>query len=250
MRLLEAIAATRFATTAAGGLDRSIGLAILRSRIGTTLAGTAFDRLAITFSAISTILAVSTIASISPVTPIIVAVTIAEAVLVLVLVAPEGTIAIGVVTRMAVLLPALVLRLAVMLGHGRLRKAVVQHVVAAIVVAEVVALARDTDVLAVAIGHVAALRLQLLAIGHDDAAVVLGVLQIILRQHRIAGGLRIASERQIFLGDVRRGTPDLHIRAVGFETARKWILALPIPVAATAAILLSLPHLPLRLPYY
>jgi len=253
MRLLEAIPATRLATTAAGGLDRSIGLAILRSRIGTTLAGTAFagtalDRLAITISAISTILAVSTIASISPVTPIIVAVTIAEAVLVLV--APEGTIAIGVVTRMAVLLPALVLRLAVMLGHGRLRKAVVQHVVAAIVVAEVVALARDTDVLAVAIGHVAALRLQLLAIGHDDAAVVLGVLQIILRQHRIAGGLRIASERQIFLGDVRRGAPDLHIRAVGFETARKWILALPIPVAATAAILLSLPHLPLRLPYY
>jgi hypothetical protein len=246
MRLLEAVAATRLCTTAAGGLDRSIGLAILRSRIGTTLAGTALDRLAITISAI---LAVSTIASISPVTPIIVAVTIAEAVLVLV--APEGTIAIGVVTRMAVLLPALMLRLAVMLGHGRLRKAVVHHVVAAIVVAaEVVALARDTDVLAVAIGHVAALRLQLLAIGHDDAAVVLGVLQIILRQHRIAGGLRIASERQIFLGDVRRGTPDLHIRAVGFETARKWILALPIPVAATAAILLSLPHLPLRLPYY
>jgi len=237
MRLLEAIPATRLATTAAGGLDRSIGLAILRSRIGTTLAGTALDRLAITISAI---LAVSTIASISPVTPIIVAVTIAEAVLVLV--APEGTIAIGVVTRMAVLLPALVLRLAVMLGHGRLRKAVVQHVVAAIVVAEVVALARDTDVLAVAIGHVAALRLQLLAIGHDDAAVVLGVLQIILRQHRIAGGLRIASERQIFLGDVRRGAPDLHIRTVGFETARKWILALPIPVAASAAILLSLPH--------
>jgi len=104
MRLLEAIPATRLATTAAGGLDRSIGLAILRSRIGTTLAGTALDRLAITISAI---LAVSTIASISPVTPIIVAVTIAEAVLVLV--APEGTIAIGVVTRMAILLPALML---------------------------------------------------------------------------------------------------------------------------------------------
>jgi hypothetical protein len=144
---------------------------------------------------------------------------------------------------MAVLLMRLALmRLAVMLlRHGRLRKAVVQHVIATVIVAEVVALAAHA--LAVAIGHVAALLLQLLAIGHDDAAIVLGVLKVVLREHRIAGGLRIASERQIFLGNVRRRATDLHIRAIGFETARKRILALPIPVvAASAAILLSLPH--------
>jgi hypothetical protein len=41
---------------------------------------------------------------------------------------------------------------------------------------------------------------------------------------------------------VRRGAADLHIRAIGLETARKRVLTLPIPVAATAAILLSLPH--------
>ena len=75
------------------------------------------------------------------------AVAITEAVLV----APEGTVAIGVVSRMADLLPLMGL---VMLRHGRLQKAVVQHVVAAIVVAEVIALATLTghaDALAVAI---------------------------------------------------------------------------------------------------
>jgi hypothetical protein len=223
MRLLEAVAATRLATTA-GGFHRGIRLTILRNRSRAVL-----DRRAL---AISTIIAVAAI---------IWAVAITEAVLV----APEGTVAIGVVSRMADLLPLMGL---VMLRHGRLRKAVVQHVVAAIVVAEVIALATltgDADALAVAIGHVATLRLQLLAIGHYDAAVVLGMLQVILGEHRVAGRLRVAGERQIFLGDMRRGAADLHIRAVGFETARKRILALPIPVvvvAASAAILLSLPH--------
>jgi hypothetical protein len=232
VRLLEAVATarltTRFTTTAPAGLYRSIGLAVLRGRTGAS-----FDRLAV---------AISTISTIAPVRAITMAVAIAEAVLV----APERTIAVGVVARMTALLMRLALvRLTVVLRHGRLRKAVIQHVVAAIIVAEVLALAAlagNADALTVAVGHVAAVLLQLLAIGHDDAAVVLGMLQIILRQHRVAGGLRIASERQIFLGDVRRGAADLHVRAVGFETARKRILALPIPVAATAAILLSLPH--------
>ena len=146
---------------------------------------------------------------------------------------------------MADLLPLMGL---VMLRHGRLQEAVIQHVIAAIVVAEVIALAaltRPAQALAVAVWHIAALLLDLLAIGHDDAAVVLGMLQIVLGEHRVAGRLRVAGERQIFLGDMRRGAADLHIRAVGFETARKRILALPIPVvvvAASAAILLSLPH--------
>jgi len=235
VRLLEAIATTRLATrftTTAGRLYRSIGLTLLHCGTGAVL-----DRLAL---AISSICPITTISSVTPITisPIIVAVAIAEAVLV----APEGTIAVGVIARMAVLLMrlAVMLRLTVMLGHGRLSKTVVQHVVTAVIVAEVVALAALA--LTVAIGHVAAVLLQLLAIGHDDAAVVLGMLKVVLRQHRVSGGLRIASERQIFLGDVCRGAPDLHIRSVRLETARKRILALPISVAATAAILLSLPH--------
>ena len=47
------------------------------------------------------------------------------------------------------------------------------------------------------------------------------------------------------IADNCRSAPDFHIGTIGFETARKRILALSIPVvivAATAAILLSLPH--------
>ena len=93
--------------------------------------------------------------------------------------------------------------------------------------------------------HAVARLLQLLAIGHDDAAVVLGVLQIVLGQHRVARGLRVARERQILLGDMRRRAPDFHVRTIGFEAARQRILALcdsVVVAAATAAILLSLPH--------
>jgi hypothetical protein len=229
MRLLEAVAATRLATSGAG-FHRGIGLTILRNRSRAVL-----DRRALTISTIITVAAI-----IVAVAPIILAVAITEAVLI----APEGTVAIGVVSRMADLLPLMGL---VMLQHGRLCEAVIQHVIAAIVVAEVIALAaltRPAQALAVAVRHIAALLLELLAIGHDDAAVVLGMLQVVLGEHRVAGRLRVASERQIFFGDMRRGAADLHIRTVGFETARKRILALPIPVvvAASAAILLSLPH--------
>ncbi len=63
-----------------------------------------------------------------------------------------------------------------------------------IVVAELVAdVALRTHALAVAVAHVARL-LQLLTVSHDDARVVLGVLEIILRQHRVSGRLRITGE--------------------------------------------------------
>ena len=99
------------------------------------------------------------------------------------------------------------------------REPVVEHVFALVVaelVAEVTGLAQA---LAVAVGQLAGL-LQLLAVGHDDARVVLGVLQIILCQHRVAGRLSIPRERKIFFGDMRGRAPDLHIRSVGFEAAR------------------------------
>ena len=68
--------------------------------------------------------------------------------------------------------------------------------------------------MAAAVHPVAALADLLVAEGHDDAVVVLGVLQIVLGQHRIAGGLRIARERHILLGDMRRRAADLHVRPV------------------------------------
>ena len=86
---------------------------------------------------------------------------------------------------------------------------------------------------------------QLLAIRHDDARVMFGVLQIVLCKHRVAGRLRIPGERKILLRDMRRRAPDLHIRSVGFEAARQRIVVFPIVITtATAAILLSLPHCP------
>ena len=57
-------------------------------------------------------------------------------------------------------------------------------------------------------------RLKLFTIGHDDAVVVLGMLQIILCQHPITGRLRIARQRQIFLGNMRRCPANFNIRPV------------------------------------
>ena len=135
-------------------------------------------------------------------------------------------------------------RLGLLMRQRRL-KAIVEPLFPLVVAEFVADVTRLAHALAIAVGHVARL-LQLLAIGHDDARVVLGVLQIVLCQHRIAGSLRIAGEREILLRDMRRRAPDLHIRSVGFEAARQRIVAFPVVVipAATAAILLSLPHCP------
>jgi hypothetical protein len=106
-------------------------------------------------------------------------------------------------------------------------------------------LGRPAHAVAAAVGSIARL-IELVAIGHDDTAVVLGVLQVVLRQHRISRGLGIAREGDVLLGDMRRRTADLHVRAVRLEAARQRVVvvtALTIVVAATsAAILLSLPH--------
>ena len=82
--------------------------------------------------------------------------------------------------------------------------------------------------------------------------VVLRVLQIVLCQHRIARSLRVAGKCLIFLGDMRRGAADFHIRSVGLEAARQRIVALPVVVvpAAPTAVLLSLPHCLNWLPCY
>jgi len=48
----------------------------------------------------------------------------------------------------------------------------------------------------------AALLNLLLAERHDDAIVMLGVLQIAFRQHGVTGGLCITRERDVLLRDV------------------------------------------------
>jgi hypothetical protein len=113
--------------------------------------------------------------------------------------APDMVPAIGTVVPVAVVaiavVPALLARLALgmhLLRHRRL-EGIVESLLS-IVVAELVAdVALRTHALAVAVAHVARL-LQLLTVSHDDARVVLGVLEIILRQHWVSGRLRITSE--------------------------------------------------------
>ena len=61
--------------------------------------------------------------------------------------------------------------------------------------------------------------LELLAIGHDDAIVVLGMLQIVFCEHAVARRLRIACKRQIFLSDMRWRAANLYVGPVGLKAA-------------------------------
>lgn len=96
----------------------------------------------------------------------------------------------------------------------------------------------------------AALSHLLLAERHDDAIVVLGVLEIILRQHGIARGLRVARESNVLFRDMGGRAPQLDVRARAFEAPRQGVLPLAILIviivvvvaAASSAVLLSLPH--------
>src|SRR5581483_3143771 len=66
----------------------------------------------------------------------------------------------------------------------------------------------------------ALLRAELGLRRHDDAVVVLGMLKVALRGDGVAGRESVARERHVFLGDMRRGAPDLHIGAVRFVVPR------------------------------
>ena len=92
--------------------------------------------------------------------------------------------------------------------------------------------------------------LHLLTICHDDAIIMLSMLQIILCHDDIASGQGIARQRYIFFGDMRWCPTDFDIWSIGLVTARERILHLAATVivwpSAPSAVLLSLPH---RLPF-
>ena len=113
--------------------------------------------------------------------------------------------------------------------------------------------------MAVAIRCIATALLHLLlAVGDNHAVVVFGVLEVVLGEDGIAGGLRIAGEGDVLGGDVGRRTPDFDVGAVRLEAARERVLpfAVVMMLAAVAtaaaaatptAMLLTLPH---RLPFF
>ena len=117
-----------------------------------------------------------------------------------------------------------------------------------------------TILAALAIGWVARLLVLLFAERKDDPVIVFGVLEVVLSQDVIAGRLRIARQLQVFLGNMRRCTPDLDVGSVGLKAPRQRILAFAVVIiivvvvvliviaTASTAMLLSLPHgLPISL---
>lgn len=126
----------------------------------------------------------------------------------------------------------------------RLRKALVGEVFAVLLDTEFLSigtLARSPHAQALTIAVQITGLMHLLAIRHDNPAVMLRMLQIVFRKHWIAGGLRVARQRKVFFGDVRRCAPDFNVRAIRLKATRERVLTLAV-TAATAAILLSLPH--------
>src|SRR5262249_35662469 len=76
--------------------------------------------------------------------------------------------------------------------------------------------------------------------GGDQAEVMLSMLIVIFRPDRVTGRLRIACKLDVLVGDVRRGSTNLHVRAVRLIDARQRILALP--VASAHALILTVSH--------
>lgn len=97
----------------------------------------------------------------------------------------------------------------------------------------------------------ATLRHLLFAIGHYDAVIMLGMLQIVFSKHRVATRLRISRQCDVLFRDMRRGAPDFHVRAGTLEAPRERVLTFAVLIvivviivvaAAASAVLLSLPH--------
>jgi hypothetical protein len=79
----------------------------------------------------------------------------------------------------------------------------------------------------------------------DDTEIVFGMLEIILRHYRIAAGLGIARQLQIFLGDMRGIATHLHVRTVALEIAgqRIDVLAATVPAPLPVLVLVIGSHL-------
>ncbi len=105
-----------------------------------------------------------------------------------------------------------------------LRKTAVIEQVVRVILAEIVAalgalIGPAQALLAVAVVALARL-VHLLPVGHDDAAVVLRVLQVVLSKHWIARGLGVARKGDVFFRDMGGRTANLYVRPVRLKAAR------------------------------
>ncbi|SFZ85798.1 hypothetical protein SAMN02983003_2968 [Devosia enhydra] len=86
-------------------------------------------------------------------------------------------------------------------------------------------------ILTILVGPHDALRLG----RRDDAEIMFGVLEIILRHHRVARSLRIARQLHVFFGDVGGIAAQLHVRPVAFEAPVQRIEVLAPAIVVVAA---------------
>jgi hypothetical protein len=90
------------------------------------------------------------------------------------------------------------------------------------------------------LADVARLRLLLGLLSRcNDPEVVFSVLEIALGHNRVAGGLGVARELQVFLGHVMGCAPDLHVWPVGFIGPGKRIRPLAITTTTTSIIVVA-----------
>jgi len=80
---------------------------------------------------------------------------------------------------------------------------------------------------------------ELLLGGGDQAQIMLGVLVVILRRHRVARRLRIARELDIFLGDMRRCAADFDVGSVRLVDPGEGIVALAVSPPHTLVLTVS-----------
>jgi len=83
---------------------------------------------------------------------------------------------------------------------------------------------------------------ELLLRGRDQPEIMFGVLKVIFRRDRIAGGLRVTRELKIFVGDMIGGAADLHVRPVGFiDPCQGIVIAAIVVVVAVVVVLIAAP---------
>ena len=70
-----------------------------------------------------------------------------------------------------------------------------------------------------------------------------GVLEIAFGHHRIAGGLGVARELEVFFGDVMGGAPDLDVWSVKLIGPGKRVRPLAVTSTTTATRLLLRPRI-------
>jgi hypothetical protein len=108
-------------------------------------------------------------------------------------------------------------------------------------------------VVSILVGRVAALLLlvalivgilltELLLHRGDQAKIMLGVLEVVLGRHRVAGRLRVACELHVLVRYVRSGAADFHVGPVRLVNPSHRVLALAAVAASHAFVVLTVSH--------